>query len=263
MTIDELHGVRAILAGTPKVDPAQVAVERKRFMSVVVRTTVPRIEPQRWVSRTPRRLGLVAAAVLTLAVAAGAAAATGLLSSEPAVSVDQSKSLGEVDNVFDMSIFESPSPVQFENSGDRAAITKVIEGTGNESISKTLDLSMARSVAIPDSRLHMWLIPNHKDELCVFTPSNGAFNSGCTDVQTVKKTGIVGISAGLGDEKVLAYEIAPDDAAGLTIKSTDGSSREVPLERNAAVTYVKKSDVVTNGVVTYNVGKLVGREPLG
>lgn len=197
---------------------------------------------------------MVGATFLTVAAIAGTAIAT-VSDSSPATSTIQGKQLGGLLHISDLKIFASASEASLIST-DKVAIEKIADSAGTGSIASTIEIGTARSVDIPGSPDHVWLVQAANDRLCMFTPANGGFNMGCGDADTINTTGMAGISSGREGNSLLAVEIAPNGAPEMKIDSADGTTRTVPFVDNVAVTHVKPNDVIFNGVATINVGRL-------
>lgn len=253
-TLDPFLTLREYESGVALATPQEVADARSRFFDSVVDSQGPAAREISRPTRLPRsaRALAIAMLVLTCLVATSIAAISHF--TNPPISVDDSKGLGSLSKVSELEIFKQPSIATFAGSHAESEIKSIAEKSDHAEGSAALDYASARAVPIPDSNYYVWAIPTRGDELCLFSPANGGFNSTCAGLEVINKSGMISTPSGASPDSLLALSVSPNNETGLTIRSTDGNSRTVEPFRGVVVAQVKPDDLVSNGVATLNLG---------
>lgn len=206
----------------------------------------------------------LATKVLIVGTAVIATAAVGVAIAEvadngPAVNVDQHKNVGSVSKVGDLPVFGGSGTDKIPARSE-AALVAVAKGADPDSLIANVDLGSAVRSPISGSADFLWVAKSGDDGVCVFVPANGSFSSACGTKEEVETTGLLGISQGAKASESIAYQVVPEGGPAVTATSSQGEARKLSSRFGVTAEVVSATDKISNGVVSYDLAKLSGRE---
>lgn len=204
------------------------------------------------------------AKIVVLGVAVIALAAVGVAVAEvadngPAVEVDQGASVGSVSKAGDLPVFRGAGADKVPTQS-KAALVGVAQGADSGSLLADVDLRTAVRAPINGRADFVWIAKSGDDGICIFVPANGSFSSACGTGADVEKTGLLGVSRGAKASDTIAYQVIPEGGPPATATSPQGESRQLSSQFGVTAEVVSGTDKISNGVVTYDLAKMSGRE---
>lgn len=205
----------------------------------------------------------LATKVLIVGTALVATAAVGVAIAEvadngPTVNVDQRKSVGSVSKVGDLPAFRGSGTDKIPSQA-KAVLVAVARGADPSSMTADVDLGTAVRAPISGSSDFVWVAKSGDDGICVFVPVNGGFSSACGTKDDVEATGLLGFSQGAKPSESIAYQVVPEGGPPVIATSKDGRTKEIPSQLGVTAAVVRETDKISNGVVSYDLAKLSGR----
>jgi hypothetical protein len=202
---------------------------------------------------------IVVLGVAVIAIAAVGVAVAEVADNGPAVEVDQAASAGSVSKAGDLPVFRVAGAGKVP-AQSKAALVGVAQGADPGSLLADVDFGTAVRTPIAGRTDFVWVAKSGDDGICVFVPANGSFSSACGTGADVEKTGLLGVSRGAKPSETIAYQVVPEGGPPAIATAKQGSSRQLSSQSGVTAEVVSETDKISNGVVTYDLAKMSGRE---